>query len=136
MQSCIKKSSPSIRKQAWLIACITAPPWPTRYRVVFGGRDRVFLNSAAPYACSGREKGACDLAPEASADQFDFPSPRPSPGLDTPFDKHSGLLDHRRERGSKVSASLAGRNLHLVISGAQLALRDPAAGSPYSIINL
>ena len=27
-----------------LTACITASPWPTRHRVVFGGSDRVFLN--------------------------------------------------------------------------------------------
>jgi hypothetical protein len=55
-----------------LTACITASPWPTRHRVVFGGSNRVFLNSVAPCACFGREKGACDLAPEASADLSDF----------------------------------------------------------------
>ena len=88
-----------------LTACITASPWPTRHRVVFGGSNRVFLNSVAPCACFGREKGACDLAPEASADLSDFrTSPDPSPG----------------RIGEVLSAPFARGNLHLVISVAHV----------------
>jgi len=71
--------------------------------------SRVFLNPVAPGACFGREKGACDQAPEASADRSDF---LPGP--------------------AGISAPLAGRNLHLVI----LPLwQDSVANSPLFCLN-
>ncbi len=70
-------------------------------------RNSVFLNCAHPYACSGREKGACD---RLQRHPLIYPIFSRLPGISAPF-----------ARG----------NLHLVT----LSLQGPAADSPLSIVN-
>jgi len=47
------------------------PPCGTRCRVLFGGWQQSFFEPVASVRSLWKEKGACDRAPEASADQSD-----------------------------------------------------------------
>jgi len=70
--------------------------------------DKVFLNSFAPYACFGREKEVCDRLQRHPLIDPIFEHHPPPPPL---FSQKMGEVGG----GKVLSASLAGRNLHLVI---------------------
>ena len=74
------------------------PRCPTRHRMVFRRHRPHLKGPNGMCACSGREKGACDGLQR-------------HPLIDPIFGSRPG-----GSRGRSLSASLAGRNLHLVIS--------------------
>ena len=103
------KYNPALKKQPF------HTPTGVTYRL-YHYFDLVLLvtGQVSVNACSGREKGACDRAPEASADLSDFqtsPAPTVPCGTPPPFSQKMGEAG----KGVVFSALLAQGNLHLVI---------------------
>ncbi len=62
-----------------IVSASLRPLCRSRCRVVFSGEQQRFFKHHCSLRFLGKEKGARDMAPEASADRSDFPSPETSP---------------------------------------------------------